>query len=245
MQSTNQFNSSTAAVVPEQRDDTNEFKSVGAIGDYASSREQPNERYSSFANPNQQLPAVSNGLQTFQSMREHWSKRLRGSDSSPTHEGYSCEDIENDVSNSHVSSMIHKIKQIQAPKVFTDGRSSLSNDLVRDRASHQNTIGNLPRKQILSIIQSKSDMIANEGVRITNQSWNAIVERAEVGRNILAEREEVKKISAKLAPMFIKKEDGSCYHEATKSHTREVSFDYQLMSDVDYSSAPRTSIVNQ
>lgn len=74
------------------------------------------------------------------------------------------------------------------------------------------------------------------------------MEKAEAGRHILTERAEVSKFTDKLSQFqdrmqgsFCTKGNGSedCYRNAgTKQHVREVSFDYQLMNDVEYSSAP-------
>jgi len=241
MQSTNQFSSSITSVIPEQRDDTNELKSNSFnMSNY--SREQPNTQHES---PNYSInstDSTSRPIQQLASMREHWSKRLRGSAASPCHDGYACHDMENQMNanptHSIVPTMMNKIKQLPVPKILTESisnnsnMSSLHNDLVVNSSNHANaaTLGSIPRKQLMSMIQTKSDRFATELTSSTQRSWNIIMDKAEVGKHILAERAEVQKISAKLAPMFNKEE--------RVSHTREVSFDYQLMSDVDYSSAP-------
>jgi hypothetical protein len=235
-----QYNVSAIGAIQEQRDDADEHKSVG--GDFVT-RDQTGGPSANSSH----LAAASNSIQQIQmAMREHWSKRLRGSGTSPTDEGYACEnDTENNVKNAMVTvpTIINQLKQLQVPKVFAECNSALSNDLVGEQSSNQSSIGGLPRKQILTMIQSKSDMIANE----TQRSWNILVEKAEASRSVLAERPEVGKITAKLAPMFNRStEITDCYREAShKSHVREVSFDYQLMSDVDYSSAPCTSVLKQ
>ena len=238
MQSNNQFNSSITSVIPEQRDDTNELKSNSFnMSNY--SREQPNTQHE-YANSINSTDSMSRPIQQLATMKDHWSKRLRGSAASPSHEGYACQDMENEMNASHsiVPSMMNKIKQLPVPKILTESinnnsnTSSLHNDLVVNSHNHTSatTLGSIPRKQLLSMIQTKSDRFATELTSSTQRSWNIIMDKAEVGKNILAERAEVQKISAKLAPMFNKEE--------RVSHTREVSFDYQLMSDVDYSSAP-------
>ncbi|KAL7476467.1 hypothetical protein ACHAW6_002334 [Cyclotella cf. meneghiniana] len=86
-----------------------------------------------------------------------------------------------------------------------------------------------------SVLKSKSDLIAAK----TSKSWNSMIEEAQVS-----------KLSAlRMVPYFGTKsslETDSFVHESSlKCRTREVSFDYQLMSDVDYSSAPRTIFLKQ
>eukprot|EP00804_Cyclotella_cryptica_P019760 CCRYP_009667-RA/>CCRYP_009667-RA protein AED:0.03 eAED:0.03 QI:197/1/1/1/0/0/2/396/198 len=84
----------------------------------------------------------------------------------------------------------------------------------------------------LSVLKSKSELIASK----TSKSWNIMIDEAQVG-----------KLSAlKMVPYFGRKTN-SYFNEASSSkcHEREVSFDYQLMSDVDYSSAPKTCFLKQ
>ena len=96
-------------------------------------------------------------------------------------------------------------------------------------------LGDGKEPMFFSVLKSKSDLIASK----TSKSWNVMIEEAQVS-----------KLSAlKMVPYFGTKsslESDSCVNESSlKCRTREVSFDYQLMSDVDYSSAPRTPFLKQ
>lgn len=224
MQSTTRWNSAAATSAPsnaEQRDDA-EYAGAGVP-----SREQ--------AEP------VSTHAASI--VREHWSKRLRGSPASPTHEEYTCRSAQHDMStaNAQIAHVVDKLKSIQVPKSLF-AASPLSNGLVADEANaaQSTSLGDMlaQRKQILSLIQSKSDVIAHT----TSNSWNVLLEKAEIGKQILVERAEAGNFSNGLVQklqQMSKDSSQDCYQNVgSKQHVREVSFDYQLMNDVEYSSAP-------
>jgi hypothetical protein len=241
MQSTSQFNSSVAASM-EQRDDS-EYKSTCEL-----TREQPSDSTNA---PNGYI----NNNSIIQQTREHWSKRLSGSVPSPSHEGYTCHDAENSNTanaTAPISHVMDKLKSIQVPKSLFSSSSSLDNNLVAHHSNDQSTLplGNaIKRQQLMSMIQSKSDKLAAE----TSKSWTVLVETtAEMGKHILVERgAEMSKFSDKFGKLQNQlgirrvtttgdyNNSGDCYHDVgARSHVREVSFDYQLMNDTDYSSAP-------
>jgi len=225
MQSANQFNSASVSMASEQRDDTeSRDQSIG---------HDPHSK-SAYSTTN------SSSLKQFHtSLRDQWSRRLSNC-MTTSDEGYSCQEVNTSGANNYYTStatmLVNKLKQLQVPQTILEGRSPLTNDLV-GHDSQSNNIHN-QRKQILSMLQSKSDLIVHE----TQKSWKVIVEKAEVGKHILEEAKIGNKMVNKLV-ILNQFTDGrsnlECCKDVTLSkHTREVSFDYQLMSDVDYSNAP-------
>jgi hypothetical protein len=242
MQCATQFNSCPATIPMEQRDDF-EYKTVSEL---------PRDP------PSHHPTHVSSG--------EHWSKRLTGS--SPCyqqgyqtyHDGENSKIAANNNATASISSLsssqhvIDKLKSIQVPKSLFAPSSSLDNDLISTAAptSNINTTVSLSqvvkRKHLMSMIHSNSDKIAAE----TTKSWNVLLEKTTEMKHSYWTEHRKAAVSSTMKKMqnpleIIRRrydsEENNCgnyYHEGVgeKKHVREVSFDYQLMNDTDYSSSP-------
>jgi hypothetical protein len=226
--------------IPEQRDDRTDRATESTHNEVTrvASTEHPNGHYASHATP----PNYGRSNSTPHQSTSGWTNSLQRSVS----ENYSLYDESKPpnapTDNIHaLSSIMSKLPSHLPSKLSQSIETALANapHTLRSIQSKSSTIANELRTQselVRCQLKSKSDAIAHEMLASSNK-YLARMEEAEVTKSALAKLPALRGVLPGDGFGYNEASGGyNCYNE--KRHVGEVSFDYQLMNDVDYSSSP-------